>query len=203
MRKHTVVTVVFVGVVVACVGVYGCAPQAAEPSSSDVGAEDSPGEAIAIMWSPESDCTMCHVREAATMADTSCQAGSHASRDVTCVTCHSDDESLSSLHDGVDTSTKVPSRLKTTRVSQETCTASGCHDDSQARIAATASVSYVADSTGRIANPHDLPPISQHEVISCADCHKGHKAVAQKDYIEFCYSCHHTETFSCDACHEI
>ncbi len=57
-------------------------------------------------------------------------------------------------------------------------------------------------------NPHTYVPHNSTEIVDCTQCHDPHpipyKATdnIQKPSVDYCYSCHHTQTFvSCSECH--
>jgi hypothetical protein len=192
-------------IIAGTLGVYGCTPnteEKAEASSLDQPLEE---QVVSINWSPNSDCSICHTDQQASTENMMCMAGLHFSQTaLNCSSCHIDTNAeLSATHEGIDTLSRLPARLKSTGVLSSTCTEEGCHDDESARVVATAEVTFFADSTGRVVNPHDLPSNERHATVQCSDCHKGHEVVLEENYIEICYECHHTQTFECIACHDV
>jgi hypothetical protein len=193
--------------------INGCAPRERAGSDTSGGTyttSDEDGEgggsggvpAMTIEWSPQSDCAMCHSAEELTRNDTVTTAGMHnpsaISAQVDCMTCHDDVSGLTKAHDGVLVDDKAATRLRTTKVSIETCTASGCHDDEAARKEATAGLTLLTDSEGTTVNPHDLPTGEGHSAITCSSCHKGHEATEAD---KFCITCHHEHVYACGTCH--
>lgn len=201
VRKQWLVLMVVMSVV-SLVVIFGCAPKSDTESTQDMQETEESATAVIVEWSPESECAICHTTEEASYSITDCMAGVHTSQDMKCADCHNNIEGLTEAHKNVSSDSTPATRLKRTTVSNDTCTAAGCHDDPQVRIDATASVTYVADSTGRVVNPHDLPENEQHDKVLCVGCHKGHQAVGEEEYIDTCYECHHTKEFACGTCHE-
>ena len=182
---------------------YGCAPQAGAEGSGDGPASTATGssETVAVDWSPSADCAICHVKEAESAEDGSCDASLHST--TTCSECHDDESQLAALHEGTTTSDRAPTRLKKTAVNEEFCLS--CH--AQDAIAAKSSGSTVlTDANGTTVNPHDLPVTAteSHSEITCSDCHEMHsdKAGRAEDAQKLCRSCHHQDVYECYTCHQ-
>jgi hypothetical protein len=186
--------------------INGCAPrQRAGTDTSDTpGGDDGPGNdipAMTITWSPQSDCALCHSAEELSRNDATTTAGRHSSTDVDCMSCHTDTSGLTSVHNGVLMDDKMPTRLRTTKVTTENCTVSGCHDDEAERKQVTAGLTLLTDSEGTTVNPHDVPTGEGHVTFTCSSCHRGHVASDPKS---FCITCHHEDVYGCgeSVCHE-
>jgi nitrate/TMAO reductase-like tetraheme cytochrome c subunit len=182
--------------------INGCAPtERQEPTGQDE--DELSVVAVAIEWSPESDCAMCHSVEDLSKTDVTTTAGMHdpslISEKVDCMSCHSDASGLANAHEGAVIGDKAPTRLRATKVTSENCTVSGCHDDEAARKESTAAVTTLTDMNNTTVNPHDLPTGEGHSSITCSSCHKGH-AVSEPD--KFCVTCHHERIYECGTCHE-
>lgn len=182
--------------------INGCAPRQTtgnDTSGDPVGDDPSGVPAMTVEWSPQSDCSMCHSAEELSKGDATTAAGMHpASTQVDCMSCHNDTSGLTKAHDGVLVDDKAATRLRTTKVTSETCTASGCHDDEAARKEVTAGLTLLTDNNGTTVNPHDLPTGEGHNAISCSSCHKGHETIEAD---KFCITCHHEHVYECGTCH--
>ena len=88
----------------------------------------TPAQAASTPWSPETDCTVCHESQAATVA-----APAHEA--LGCTICHGDANALADVHADVDESSRSPRRLKATDVADATCL--GCHGDGMAAVPKT------------------------------------------------------------------
>jgi hypothetical protein len=181
----------------------GCAPRQRATVEGDEALLDV--SAMTVEWSPQSDCAMCHSTEDLSRDDMTTAAGMHGpsviSEQVDCMTCHDDVTNLAVAHDEVLADDKAPTRLRATKVTVDTCTASGCHDDEMARKEMTAGLTLLTDENGTTVNPHDLPTGDGHSAFTCSSCHKGH-APAEPE--KFCLSCHHMKIYECgnSDCHE-
>lgn len=171
----------------------GCAkPEANQsPQSSDQGT-------VAVEWSMQSDCTVCHSDQAASMSNSQCLTSKHSQ--VACTTCHADESTLSNVHKDAKSASTVTSLSKTT-VPSSVCLS--CHDKTQL-IAATANVTVCTDSQGKTVNPHDLPVNDKHATINCTDCHKMHTTDSADTLApDLCLSCHHKDVYECGTCHQV
>lgn len=186
---------------VACVGVLAvcaaCAPQTAPSGEGKAGADA--GDAVSVEWSMESDCVMCHTDQQASMENTAQAASNHAA--VTCVTCHNDESAMEKSHDGKTADSKMPKKLKRSKIDAAAC--ASCHSAEDLK-AATADVAVLTDQNGTTVNPHDVPANSGHEgQVDCASCHTMHgEADVQAAAQEKCSSCHHKDVYECGTCHE-
>ncbi|MEY8561748.1 cytochrome c3 family protein [Eggerthellaceae bacterium 3-80] len=191
---------------IASAAFFGCAPQ--ERDLSETGenasavkgedAQDNSTQGVAFTWTAESDCAMCHDKEASSQQDSACTASQHA--DLTCATCHADEAGLVAAHEGAEMgSDKAASALVTTSVDDAVC--QSCHD--QAELATkTAECTVLTDSEGTVVNPHQLPENEDHAATECISCHKMHSTTAvDKTATRYCKSCHHTDVYSCYTCH--
>lgn len=175
-------------------GLLACAPAADGKDQPD---GDGTTEA-AFAWAADSDCSLCHGTEHTSLSDESLSASRHS--DLSCTTCHSDEEGLAKAHKKVDaTDTDGASKLKKTAVDSAVC--SSCHD--QADLAQKTTDTLLVDEGGTSVNPHDLAESDSHNDIACGDCHSLHKAEPALDTAyEQCSSCHHKGVFECMTCHE-
>lgn len=195
VRKFTVILAL--AAITALAGT-GCAPQTLSGASSE---SDSAELQLAnFTWNAQSDCTVCHDLEAASLSQEGVPV-EHAS--LSCNNCHDQEDILSNVHDGV-TMEEHPSsqELLESEVSVEKCTA--CHRSFE-DIAASHPETAIADENGTRVNPHAIQDLSeQHANITCSDCHKLHgDSSAEEAAIKRCYSCHHKQTFECGTCHEV
>jgi hypothetical protein len=185
-----------------------CSPQSASTtaannqSETEQGADgDAQSGAVAIQWSPETYCGACHVTEAESATDASSDASLHAA--LSCVGCHDNTDKLSKMHEDATTASRMPTRLKQTTVTEETCVE--CHALDTAHTEATAAKMLI-DANGTKANPHDLPATetNSHGQIICSDCHEMHSSAAERreKATKLCQSCHHAGVYECYTCHE-
>lgn len=134
------------------------------------------------------------------MEDASTTMGIHASQNLTCTTCHNDEEGLAAVHADVSSTDGDVKKLKSTTVSSETCLT--CHDQDEL-IAATAELTILTDSKGTTVNPHELPANDAHAQIACGDCHTMHaSADVDETAKKECLDCHHANVYECNTCHE-
>jgi hypothetical protein len=179
-----------------------CAPRQREQVAHDPA--DVTQDAVLPAWSAASDCTTCHESEVKSGSDSACAYAAHVTEGVACATCHTDtDGKLTKAHDNYATD-KLPTKLKTTKVSQESCLTAGCHATDELKTL-TANVTVLKDSEGTIVNPHDLPDVEGHQkgAAACSNCHKMHTAADLADTAQkACLSCHHEDVYACYTCHE-
>lgn len=175
-----------------------CAPKAADGDGKTSGKEDA-GAAVAVEWSPESDCAMCHTAEASSREDASCLAATHTASK--CIDCHAESDALAAEHEGATADGRLPKRLTKTEVSQDTCLS--CHDSYEALAEKTAAYQGLVDSEGTVVNPHALPASDNHADVTCTNCHAVHVAGAnpEEKSKSTCTSCHHADVFACGTCH--
>ena len=207
MRNRIVRTRIVAGMIAAVAALAvmfatGCAPR--ESSLSQGGGNEGGDDTLQISWSVTSDCESCHTREAAAPADATSLHAVHASS--SCLSCHDDEQGLAKAHEGYEEKDPA-SNLKKTDVADESCLASGCHDQT-VLAEATAGETVLTDTKGTVVNPHDLPIHEDHaKGVRCASCHKMHgegsieaDAVYQASKAT-CLSCHHNEVYECHTCH--
>lgn len=193
--------VVFVVLLLSCLSFVACAPKQAEPSNPEI---DLP-VSESLVWSPESNCALCHVSEADLADGAATTYSLHAAeQEVECVTCHSDGDALSQAH--VNYATGTPARwLKTTKVSPDTCLGE-CHgdghDQNELRVT-TANSTILTDSKGTTVNPHNLPENDDHvQSVTCLSCHVMHAPnKAAETAPNVCLLCHHENVYECYTCH--
>jgi len=186
----------------------GCAPKTASPDTETQtpASETSGDEAVLdFTWSANSECGTCHVVEQGSMDDAAATASVHFSNGVNCLQCHTDVAKIEGAHEGVNTASKVPTKLKAALIGNDTCLSchESTHDDLAALAALTASSTVLTDMNGTVVNPHDLPQNDSHNIIRCSSCHNMHSSdpiaqTAKKN----CFNCHHQEVFECGTCHE-
>lgn len=117
-----------------------------------------------------------------------------------CTSCHSDEEALEKVHDGVTADDRMPKRLRKAKIGEELCLS--CHGSYEELAAATEEGQMLVDGVGKAVNPHDLPDVEDHQKIDCLDCHSMHKEQSSMDTaMNTCTGCHHTGTFECGTCH--
>ena len=177
----------------------GCAPSSPSGGSSTAAADTT--TPVAFIWSPDADCSTCHTAEANTSTDGT-NGGIHLTQNgATCISCHNDEDALVSAHQGKDSSSKMPVRLKTTEVTEESCLA--CHGSTQALAEQTAASTVLTDKNGTVVNPHDVPQVAGHEKITCTSCHVMHTTEdLDETAMAFCVNCHHKTVFECNTCHD-
>lgn len=196
MKKKTAIVLVC-GAVCAMMALAACAPQQAAVNTQD--SQQGAATPIAVSWSPESDCAVCHDTQGSSMESIPCAAAQNS--EVTCSSCHTDEAALGKVHDGVTSEDKMPKRLKQTAVSAEACEA--CHGGVDALAPKTAESTVLTDSKGTVVNPHDLPDNERHQTIVCGDCHAMHESGnVQETAPKACTSCHHAGVYECGTCHE-
>lgn len=182
-------------VLVAC----GGQPQAAVDTSEG---DQAPATTESVTWSMESDCASCHQSQAATTDDEKCLAGFHVKQEsARCVTCHTDEAGLASVHENASVAPVEVKRLKSTAVEDETCL--GCHGPRESLVEKTVDSVVLQDHKGLVVNPHDMPDVAGHEGEgSCGSCHISHSDEPVEEVSEqYCFSCHHEEVFECGTCH--
>ena len=143
----------------------------------------------AFVWSPTVDCSTCHSSEVKSMMDTNLLASKHAALGINCLGCH-DETQLVTAHQNVNVNMTVP----LLNYPQSFCLK--CHGSYAALIALTANSQAFLTPDGTAINPHNthLGP------IDCSNCHQIHN---QSPGINYCYSCHHTQTLECGECHPV
>ena len=117
-----------------------------------------------------------------------------------CTSCHSDEEALEKVHDGVTADDRMPKRLRKAKIGEELCLS--CHGSYEELAAATQEDQMLVDGVGKTVNPHDLPAVEDHQKIDCLDCHSMHKEQSSMaTAMNTCTGCHHAGTFECGTCH--
>lgn len=152
-----------------------------------------------VAWADSTDCATCHTKQADAADNEKTTAFAHASLQLACIDCHTDDE-LISIHDGATADSKQPRKLKKSTFDQAVCLS--CHDD--ATLAdATRDSEALTDANGTTVNPHELPDVEEHKDTTCTSCHKMHSTKSiEKTANAYCATCHHAEVFECHTCHE-
>jgi predicted CXXCH cytochrome family protein len=199
-RKATAVLLTLLFVVLALL-LLACSPRSTAKTSVNDQNETEQQNVISIQWSPETDCGACHIVEAESAANPSCDAYLHTT--TSCVDCHDNTNKLKTMHEDVTTADRMPTRLKQTTVTEETCV--GCHALDEAHIEATATEALVDINETKV-NPHNLPATEtdSHAEIICSDCHEMHDSAAKRveKATKLCQSCHHSGVYECYTCHE-
>lgn len=179
-----------------------CAPQQTT-GLSNTGDDESADEPAVVQmeWSLDSDCSMCHDGETASMADAACPASTHEAQGATCAMCHNDEAALTEAHVSAEADSATPSHLSSSDVSQEACLT--CHNmDDLAAV--TADLDVLTDTQGTTVNPHALPDNADHAAeATCSSCHKMHESDGdpQRDARRLCNDCHHEGVYECYTCH--
>lgn len=151
-----------------------------------------------LAWAGEMDCTSCHEVPAKSLDDETCAAPLHTALGLGCTDCHADD-ALIGIHGKMKPNAKVPTKLKKSDLSVETC--ASCHP-SEALVEATTDSSALTDSEGTVVNPHDIPDVKEHKDISCQSCHKMHAESKPASLAPtLCQDCHHEDVYECYTCH--
>lgn len=185
-------------------GVSGCAPNGSEEPQGDRGKAAAANETAAVefTWSADADCSTCHGAESSSITDESTVAGIHGAEGDTCATCHIDGVDLAAVHEGATTDSKMPKKLKKTKIDEAVCLA--CHGSGEELAEKTAASLALTDSEGTTVNPHALPSGSDHDMVTCSDCHSMHGSDPVADTAKAeCLSCHHQDVFECGTCHDV
>lgn len=185
-----------------------CAPHQAAPEElADTGSGDAASSAsddtaaVQVEWSLDSDCTMCHATESASMDDSACPASTHQAQGATCATCHNDEAALTQAHANAQAGAETPTHLSSSDVSQDACLT--CHNMDDL-AAATAEFDGLTDTQGTTVNPHALPDNADHAAeVSCSSCHKMHDGDSEPatEARRTCNDCHHEGVYECYTCH--
>jgi hypothetical protein len=188
-------------VFMAVLAFVACAPKQRDQAVGDPA--DVTPDVVLPAWSAASDCATCHESEVKSGSDSACAYAAHVTEGVACATCHVDtDGKLTKAHEDYATD-KLPTKLKATKVTEESCLTAGCHVTDELKTL-TASVTVLEDSEGTIVNPHDLPDVEGHQTggVSCSNCHKMHTAGELAENAQkACLSCHHANVYACGTCH--
>ena len=138
-----------------------------------------PAAIIPIVWSPDIDCTVCHVMQpyVASMQDSSLMVYNHAQKGFVCLDCH-EQGVLVEVHGGVNSDA---TSIKERKFSKEFCLA--CHGSYANLIALTKDSTEFTVIADEAVNPHD----THLGEVDCYYCHKMHKKVKATNY---CYDCH-------------
>lgn len=148
------------------------------------------------VWGPEQECAPCHSLEAQTAAASACTGFSSApSR---CLGCHDACQALAAAHEDIRSAWQAPEPAGP-EIGKEAC--ARCHD-AASLAARTAGSRALVDGNNVTINPHALLETAGHTQIDCTACHTMHET---SDVVEAspksCRSCHHADSFACDACH--
>ncbi len=146
--RLTVLSALCAGALLLCAA---CAPQGAPTGGDGAAANASGDETAAVAWSLDADCAACHTDQQDSLADTSQAASNHAA--VTCVTCHNDEAAMEKSHDGKTADSKMPKKLKRSKIDETAC--ASCHSAEDLK-AATADLTVLTDGNGTTVNPHDI-----------------------------------------------
>lgn len=158
----------------------------------------------ASSWTLDMDCAVCHTVEGESMEDDATAACFHAKEveDITCGSCHTDEETLADVHTKAKASAKPPKKLKKTTIETEACLNESCHDLTTDELAdLTKNITDCTDSKGTTVNPHEVMGLTPgHGNITCGNCHKMHSD-GEIDAANTCVSCHHAGVYECNTCH--
>lgn len=186
------------------VALTACAPIQGTADGQDRSSQDSGSEtpAVQVSLGLDSDCSMCHTVESASMDGIRCDF--EGRENSQCTVCHfgSDEVEMQTVHENASASEDMPSKLRSTKVENELCLE--CHyGTNEALVAATGDIPSVTDKNGLSVNPHAQALGSEsHEVLECSYCHDVHQSAdVQKNAEETCNSCHHQGVFECNTCH--
>lgn len=178
--------------------VAGCAPQSG--SSSDEDADSAP--LVEVEWSPEAECSTCHNDKKESSDTSSLLASTHEKRGAACVTCHSEEAVLQSVHEGTTSTSKMPKKLTKTSVDDAVC--ASCHGSAD-ELAPLDSDAMLADANGMEVGAHDVLTLNEdhQKGIACTSCHVMHENNGIEDTSQdACLNCHHQNVFECYTCHE-
>ena len=150
----------------------------------------------AAHWSMQSDCALCHTRNAESAKDGSRLAASHA--ETACTTCHRDEATLSVAHANL---TMPPTQTwLNAPINNDICFL--CHESWESLGRLTMSSRALVDMNGKVMNPHLIPGTQSHnQTPSCVVCHTMHLDTKQPG--DYCFSCHHKRVFECNTCHTL
>lgn len=186
----------------------GCSPQPQLLESEPVGVSSVVDKAqednsnvgtVAVDWTTDVDCGMCHDAEAGSFSG-SATAAAHMDLAESCMLCHADEAGLAEVHEGLTENAKPAKRLKRTVVDGQVCLS--CHNPTELAEITGGSTALV-DSDGTAVNPHAMPESESHESLSCSSCHKMHSGIAMADSAQAaCMDCHHSGVYECYTCHE-
>lgn len=162
------------------------------------------------MWvwheQPSFCSTVCHDTMSSyveSWEDSSYTVHAHAEQGVACLDCHEPViyEQMQEAVKQVTGDYTLP--LAKMDVSDDFCLTDGCHSQESIEQATAA---MVVDGT--TVNPHtqtvnaaaNNPHDGSGEKPACSECHSMHRSSKE---MEYCYSCHHAETFDvCESCHD-
>lgn len=189
--------IVIAGLLVA----VGCEPRQAGEDGGATGPLGNDGTAtVAVEWSMSGDCGTCHTAESSAQ-DATAPAVVHETQGNTCISCHADEPEMAKVHEKATIDSKMPIRLKSTKVDDALCLS--CHDEDEL-AALTQSSAVLTDKEDTVVNPHDVPVSTSHASVDCASCHQVHKPAADlpKTALAACTGCHHEKVFACGTCHD-
>lgn len=164
--------------------------------------EDSPSNStVDLSFSMDSDCGTCHKKAVESEQNAHTVSSVHASHEVSCITCHDQEETLKEVHDNA-TSMDEPKRLKTAKISEETCLS--CHVSYEELATKTADVTVLTDANGLTINPHSAKQLNEEHAseITCMKCHTEHEEIDENKSQNYCMNCHHMKVYECNTCHE-
>ena len=115
-----------------------------------------------------------------------------------CAPCHSLEAQTAAAHEDIRSAWQAPEPTRP-EIGKEAC--ARCHD-AASLAARTAGSRALVDGNNVTINPHALLETAGHTQIDCTACHTMHET---SDVVEAspksCRSCHHADSFACDACH--
>lgn len=194
----TVISVFAVAGVIA-----GCAPQA--QSSQEAPADTAKTEqdmTVPAKFTMDNNCSACHTDATEAMTEAGFTGALHT--DLSCITCHNNEEEMTSVH-AENFNAKNANRVVTlvkSSVNEETCYA--CHDAMDELAHKTSASTLLTDEQGTVVNPHDLPENHFGVSVSCGSCHKMHNNKdAETASKNTCLNCHHDNVYECGTCHPV
>jgi len=152
------------------------------------------------VWTPDMDCTSCHVMDAyfESLQDSDLLAYAHAEEGLSCLDCH-DVEAVAQVHE--EATAGRPIKAKT--VDMEFCL--DCHvaneHTSHEQVIERTTDYVIGDQNINPHDPHTGLESDQYDLgpYECSTCHQMHE---ESPLINGCYSCHHARTLqSCSECH--
>ena len=164
--------------------------------------------ANATEWSMETDCAACHTHESATSTSENSLHSTH--NDMSCTSCHSQEDRLATVHRKMSADISKLRRLKRTSISEDGCIA--CHGSWEELSNLTKESTLIRDIEGLIVNPHivrtELNATNQHDRVTCTTCHQMHTdrvhnpdTTLEATANGVCETCHHAQVYTCGTCH--
>ena len=168
------------------------------------------GNANAAEWSMDTDCAACHIHEATTVTGENSLLSTHDGNDMSCTSCHSQEDQLAKAHKKMSTDVSKLKRLKRTSVGEDSCIA--CHGSWEELSEQTKETTLIQDIEGMTVNPHTVRTEhnanKQHDKVTCTSCHQMHTDLVNNPATSLkptangvCQTCHHAKVYACGTCH--